>query len=105
MYNCHFGGHGDGGMMGQLTVVNNATEDLRVASFTRYGSNSLIQLDFKATPGTTYTLQWSPDLATWSDVTTVTSDGYSATFTETDATRLQGSRGFYRVKLPTITSP
>jgi bilirubin oxidase len=105
MYHCHFGGHEDGGMMGQFVVVNNATEDLSVASFTRYGSNSLIQLDFKATPGTTYTLQWSPDLSNWQDIGSVTSDGNSASFTETDETRLAGVRGFYRVKIPTITSP
>ncbi len=102
MYHCHFGSHEDGGMMGQFNVVNNATEDLKVAGFTRYGSNSLIQIDFKATPGTTYTLEWSPDLSNWQDVTTVTSDGNSATFTETDDTRLAGTRGFYRVKIPTI---
>jgi hypothetical protein len=35
----------------------------------------------------------------------VTSDGTTANFTETDATRLGGARGFYRVKVPTITSP
>ncbi|MBX7208599.1 MAG: YHYH protein [Verrucomicrobiaceae bacterium] len=103
MYHCHFPNHEDAGLMGQFVVVNNATEDLSVASFTRYGSNSFIQLDFKSTPGTTYTLQWSPDLTNWTDVGSVTSDGTSATFTETDQTRLGGSKGFYRVKIPTIS--
>lgn len=102
MYHCHFPSHEDGGLMGQFVVKNNAVEDLAVASFTRYGNNNLIQLDFKATPGTTYTLQWSADLSTWTDVGSVTSDGTSASFTETDATRLSGSRGFYRVMIPTI---
>ncbi|MFN0077962.1 MAG: multicopper oxidase domain-containing protein [Prosthecobacter sp.] len=105
MYHCHFSNHEDEGAMGQFVVQNNAVEDLAVASFTRYGNDSLIQLDFNATPGTTYTLEWSPDLATWSDVGSVTSDGNSASFTETDTTRLQGVRGFYRVKVPTITAP
>ena len=103
MYHCHFPGHEDGGLMGQFVVKNNATEDLAIASFTRYGNNSLIQLDFKATPGTTYTLQWSPDLTNWTDVGSVTSDGTSASFTETDQARLSGSKGFYRVKIPTIS--
>lgn len=102
MYHCHFSNHEDEGLMGQFLVVNNAVEDLAVASFTRYGSNNYIQLNFKATAGTTYTLQWSPDLSTWTDVGSVTSNGSSASFTETDATRLSGSRGFYRVTVPTI---
>jgi hypothetical protein len=79
-------------------------EDLAVASFTRTGDNSLIALQFKATPGTTYTLQYSSDLTTgsWADVGSVTSDGTSASFTETDATRLGQAKGYYRVKIPTI---
>ena len=102
MYHCHFSNHEDEGLMGQFLVVNNAVEDLALASFTRYGGNNLIQLSFKATPGTTYSLQWSPDLSTWATVGSVTSNGTSATFTETDATRLSGARGFYRVAVPTI---
>ena len=102
MYHCHFSNHEDEGLMGQFVVQNNAVEDLAVASFTRYGNNSLIQLDFKATPGTTYTLQWSPDLGTWTDIGSVTSDGTSASFTETDSTRLNGTSGFYRVNIPTV---
>ncbi|MFN0077948.1 MAG: sulfatase-like hydrolase/transferase [Prosthecobacter sp.] len=102
MYHCHFANHEDEGLMGQFVVVNNQVEDLAVASFTRYGNNNLISLDFKATPGTTYTLQWSPDLSTWTDVGSVTSDGNTANFTETDQTRLSGSKGFYRVTIPTV---
>ena len=105
MYHCHFSSHEDEGLMGQFVVRNNAVEDLAIASFTRFGNNNLIQLDFKATPGTTYSLQWSPDLGSWTTVGSVTSDGTSATFTETDSTRLSGPKGFYRVKVPTITSP
>ncbi|MBX7207847.1 MAG: sulfatase-like hydrolase/transferase [Verrucomicrobiaceae bacterium] len=106
MFHCHFMNHEDGGMMGQFLVVNNAVEDLAVASFTRYGSNNQIDLDFKATPGTTYTLQYSTDLSTWTTIGSVTSDGNSAGFTETDGTRLGQSKGFYRVVLPTApTAP
>ena len=105
MYHCHFSSHEDEGLMGQFVVRNNVVEDLAIASFTRFGNNNLIQLDFKATPGTTYSLQWSPDLGSWTTVGSVTSDGTSATFTETDPTRLSGPKGFYRVKVPTITSP
>jgi hypothetical protein len=89
-------------MMGQFRVVNNAVEDLAIASFTRYGSENLINLNFKATPGTTYTLQYSVDLGTWTDIGSVTSDGTSANFTETDASRLGQARGFYRVVIPVI---
>jgi bilirubin oxidase len=105
MFHCHFLNHEDGGLMGQFLVRNNAVEDLAIASFTRTGGNSLIQLDFKATPGTTYTLQYSPDMTTgnWIDIGSVTSDGASATFTETDAARLGLPRGFYRVAIPAIS--
>jgi hypothetical protein len=111
MFHCHFMNHEDGGMMGQFLVVNNAVEDLAVASFTRYGSNNRVDLDFKATPGTTYTLQHSADMSTWTTIGSVTSDGNSAGFTETDVTRLTQAKGFYRVVLPTapaapiVTSP
>ena len=104
MFHCHFSPHEDDGLMGQFLVVNNAVEDLAIASFTRTGDNSLITLQFKATPGTTYTLQYSADLTTgsWTDIASVTSDGTSATFNETDTTRLGQARGFYRVAIPTI---
>ena len=104
MYHCHFSSHEDDGLMGQFRVVNNAVEDLAVASFTRSGDNSEIQLMFKSTPGTTYTLQYSPDMTTssWTDIGSVTSDGSSANFTETDAARLGQARGFYRVTIPTV---
>jgi hypothetical protein len=61
-------------------------------------------MGFRSTPGTTYSLQYSKDLTTgsWSDIGSVTSDGTSASFTETDASRLSDSRGFYRVRIPTI---
>ena len=104
MYHCHFSNHEDEGLMGQFVVKNNATEGLAISSFTRSGDNILIQLDFKATPGTTYTLQYLSDLTTgtWTDIGNVTSGGSSATFTETDATRLGQARGFYRVTIPKI---
>ena len=104
MYHCHFSNHEDEGLMGQFVVRNNATEALAVSSFTRYGDSSLIQLDFKSTPGTTYSLQYLTDLTTgtWTDIGSVTSDGASASFTETDAARLGQARGFYRVTIPKI---
>ena len=102
MYHCHFANHEDEGLMGQFVVVNNTAENLAIASFTRTGGNSLITLQFQATPGTTYTLQYSTNLSTWTDVGSVTSDGTSASFTETDELRLGQARGFYRVKIPTV---
>ncbi len=105
MYHCHFPSHEDAGLMGQFIVKNNAVEDLAIASFTRTGTSNQILLNFKATPGTTYSLMYSSDLTTssWKEVGSVTSDGTSATFTETDPTRLGQSRGFYRVTVPAIT--
>lgn len=90
--------------MGQFLVVNNAVEDLAIASYTRTGTNGNIALQFKSTVGTTYTLQYSTTLTTgsWIDIGSVTSDGNSAGFTETDSARLAQARGFYRVKIPTI---
>jgi bilirubin oxidase len=104
MYHCHFSNHEDEGLMGQFLVVNHAVEDLAIASFTRIGSDRNILMGFRSTPGTTYSLQYSKDLTTgsWSDIGSVTSDGRSASFTETDASRLSDSRGFYRVRIPTI---
>ncbi len=104
MYHCHFSNHEDEGLMGQFLVVNNAVEDLAIASYTRTGTNGNIALQFKSTVGTTYTLQYSTTLTTgsWIDIGSVTSDGNSAGFTETDSARLAQARGFYRVKIPTI---
>ena len=102
MFHCHFLNHEDGGMMGQFVVVNHAVEDLAVASFTRTGSNNQISLDFKATVGTTYNLQYSSDLSNWTTIGSVTSNGTSANFTETDATRLSNAKGFYRVMIPAV---
>ena len=104
MYHCHFSSHEDDGLMGQFLVVNSAVEDLAIASFTRTGANSDISLQFKSTFGTTYTLQYSADMTTssWTDIGSVTSDGASAIFTETDATRLAQPKGYYRVKIPVI---
>ena len=104
MYHCHMSNHEDGALMGQFIVVNRAVEDLAIASFTRTGPNSEIRFQFKPTLGTTYTLQYSSDLTTgsWTDIGSVTSDGASANFTETDATRLGQAKGFYRVTIPTV---
>ncbi len=105
MFHCHFLQHEDGGLMGQFLVQNNAVEDMAVASFTRRGADPTVTLQVKSTPGTTYTLQYSPNMTTgsWVDVSSVTSDGTSVSFTETDATRLGQARGFYRVIIPVIS--
>ena len=105
MFHCHFLQHEDGGLMGQFLVQNNAVEDLAVASFTRKGTDPSVTLQVNATPGTTYTLQYSPDMTTgsWIDVGSVTSDGTSASFTETDSGRLGQARGFYRVIIPVVS--
>ncbi len=105
MFHCHFLQHEDAGLMGQFLVKNNAVEDLAVASFTRVGSEPMIHLQFKATPGTTYIVQYSPDMTTgsWLDVGSITSDGTSGDFYETDPARLGQARGFYRVTMPVIS--
>ncbi len=61
-----------------------------------------LSLVFKATVGTSYTLQYSPDMmsSSWTDIGWVISDGNSANFTETNATRLAQLKGFYRVITP-----
>ena len=104
MYHCHFINHEDGGMMGQFRVTNNVVENLVIASFIRTGTNNPIALRFNATPGTTYTLQHKPYLetTTWGDIASVTSDGTAVNYTETNATRLAISRGFYRVVMPLV---
>ncbi|MDB6059446.1 MAG: bilirubin oxidase [Verrucomicrobiales bacterium] len=104
MYHCHMVNHEDEGTMAQFLVVNNATENLAIASFTRTGFNNQIEMLFYATPGTTYSLQYTPTLQSpaWADIASVTSDGASVKYTETDPTRLAGVLGFYRVIMPLI---
>ena len=107
MYHCHMVNHEDEGTMAQFLVVNNAVENLVIASFTRTGTNNQIALRFNATPGTTYTLQYSPTIpnTSWSDIASVTSDGTSVTYFEANATRLAAAKGFYRVVMPVIPDP
>ena len=105
MYHCHFLQHEDGGLMGQFLVQNNQVENLTVASFTRTGNNPAVHMEFTATAGTTYTVQYSPDMTSgsWTDVGSITSNGFSADFYETDPGRLSSARGFYRVTMPIIS--
>ena len=104
MYHCHFSNHEDEGLMGQFIVVDKASDDLAIATFTRTGTNKVITLQFKAASGQTYPLQYSPNATsgTWKEIGSVTSDGTTASYTKTDATRLSAARGFYRVKAPVI---
>ena len=104
MFHCHMLDHEDGGLMGQFTVVNNQTENLAIASTTRTAGSNYITFQFNATTGTTYTLQYSPDLSNWTTIGSVTSNGNSADFTETDSTHLSQSKGFYRVVLPEVAN-
>jgi bilirubin oxidase len=105
MFHCHMLDHEDGGLMGRFSVVNNATENLAIASFTRTGGNSQISMYFNATVGTNYNLQYSTDLSNWTNIATVVSNGTSAEFTETDSTRLGQPKGFYRVVIPSVVTP
>ena len=107
MLHCHMLNHEDGGLMGQFIVTSAATEALAIASFTRSGSNSLINFQFNATTGTSFLVQYSPDMTTgtWVTVGTVTSDGTAAIFTEADATRLALPRGFYRAVIQSVVTP
>ncbi len=103
MYHCHMIDHEDEGTMAQFVVQNTNTEDLYITSCTRTGTNRNVNLNFKATPGTTYQLLFSTNFTTgsWSPVATVTSDGTSVNYFETNASRLALSRGFYRINEPT----
>ncbi len=104
MYHCHMINHEDEGTMAQFLVLNTNVENLVIASFTRTGTNNQIALRFNATPGTTYALQYLGKLgnSAWSDIASLTSDGTAVTYTETNATRLAGFSGFYRVVMPLI---
>ena len=103
MYHCHMIDHEDEGTMAQFVVVNSAVEDLYISSFTRTGTNNNIAMNFKSTPGTTYKLYFSTNFTTgsWSDIGTVTSDGTTVNYLETNTTRLALPRGFYRINIPT----
>lgn len=103
MYHCHMIDHEDEGTMAQFVVQNTNTEDLYITSCTRTGTNQNINLNFNATPGTTYQLLFSTNFTTgsWSPVATVTSDGTAVSYYETNAMRLALPRGFYRINEPT----
>ena len=107
MLHCHMLNHEDGGLMGQFVVTSAATESLAIASFTRTGTNNLINFQFNATNGTSYLVQHSPDMTTgsWQTIGTVTSDGTAATFIEADVTRLAQPRGFYRAVIQSVLTP
>lgn len=63
-----------------------------------------LNLVFSSPVGTTYTLQYSPDMTigSWTDIGSVTSIGSSANFTETNGNRLAQPKGFYRAITPTV---
>ena len=102
MFHCHMLNHEDGGLMGQFIVQDSASETIALSSFTRTGNNSLLTFDFNASNGSTYLLQYSPDLTSnsWTTIDTVTSNGNTASFVEGDITRLSSARSFYRLVLP-----
>ncbi len=107
MLRCHMLNHEDGGLMGQFLVTSAATETLAVASVTRTGGSNVINFRFNATNGTSYLVQYSPDMTTgsWVTIGTATSDSTSATYTEADATRLAQTRGFYRAVILSVVTP
>jgi|GEM_PF-105615 len=107
MVHCHMLNHEDGGLMGQFLVTDAATETIAAAAAIRTGSNNTVSFQFNATTGTSYLVQYSPDLTTgsWVNVGEATSDGTAATYTETNATRLAQSRGFYRAVIQSVVAP
>jgi bilirubin oxidase len=109
MLHCHMLNHEDGGLMGQFVVTSAATDAIAVASVTRTGSNSVINFQFNTTPGTSFVVQYSPDMTTgsWTTIGTTTgnSDGTGATFSEADVDRLAVPRGFYRAVLQSVVTP
>jgi blue copper oxidase len=107
MFHCHMLNHEDGGLMGQFVVTSSATETLAVASSTRYAGTSTVGFDFNATLGSSYLVQYSADMTSgsWTTVGTATSDGSTATYTETDGSRLGQARGFYRAVIQSVAAP
>ena len=107
MFHCHMLNHEDGGLMGQFVVTSSATETIAAASSTRTGTNNTVSFDFNATTGSSFLVQYSPDMTagSWVTVGVATSDGTSATYTETDTTRLGLAKGFYRAVIPAVIAP
>ncbi len=54
---------------------------------------------WNAVPNKPYSVQWSPDMVTWTTIDTLTlpATNTNGTYTDTNAARLTGSKGFYRV--------
>ncbi|MBI3882561.1 MAG: multicopper oxidase domain-containing protein [Verrucomicrobia bacterium] len=103
MFHCHFLHHEDGGMMGQFVVVNNAAEELLLASTTRTGAQTNIVFTFTSAAGSTYAVQYAgASNGNFQPVGIATNLGATATFTDTNATRL-ASNGFYKITQPLLT--
>ena len=107
MFHCHMLNHEDGGLMGQFVVTSAATETIAAASATLTGSSNNVSFNFNATTGSSFLVQYSPDMTagSWITVGVATSDGTSATYAETDTTRLGLAKGFYRAVIQAVVAP
>lgn len=56
-----------------------------------------VSLSFITVAGTTYAIQYSEDLVTWTDIMSIDGDGSPASFSDTDAARIASAEGYYRV--------
>lgn len=82
-------------------VSHSFTMAPRVFPPTEVSSKTSNAMTFRwnAVPNKTYSVQWSPDLVTWTTIDTVTPSATNSngTYTDTNTTRLNGAKGYYRV--------
>ena len=86
----------------QGTIELPVNQTLRTASFGKVSDSSAFSISWVSLPELDYNVRYSPSLldGSWITIGTVHSIGTQTTFIDTDTTRLNRSKAFYRIVLP-----
>ena len=86
---------------GTIELPVNQTLRMTATTVTKTDTSSTAAMSWVSLPDKAYAVQYSPTLleGSWTTIATIQSIGTLTTFTDTDATRLSQSQGFYRVSL------
>ena len=86
---------------GSIELPVDQTLRMATTTVTKTGTSSTAAMSWVSLPDNSYAVQYSPTLlaGSWTTIATVTSIGTLTSFTDTDATRMSLTQGFYRVAL------